>query len=488
MGGSTDIDHCYNAVWEYDPGINQWAWMAGSDSANPTAHYGTQGQFSSSNHPNGRRIYAGVKDHEGKVWFFGGNNDDYWYNGGSYADLWKFDPDSLQWAWMSGPMIQDYAGLGNLKCIVPPNYVPRARMENSMRWIDACDNIWMYGGISDLYSQVIMDEMWVYSTQYKKWSIAYDSATASCPYPVYGTKGIAAPLNTPGCRFGGTPFQDQQGRMYVFGGLGGDFFSMYGDLFRFSIDSTCPSSFYCVPPVFTASDVDVCEKLCIDFQDMSTNNPTSWEWTFDGGTPSASNDQNPTNICYNNPGVFDVSLITTAAAGNDTTTYYELITVYATPGPPSITKSGDILTSSPAYAYQWQLNLVDIPGATNQSYTAAEDGYYTIVVYNESGCYASTTLYVQVTGIDYFTTSGAFSIFPNPNNGIFYCELVTPDISMAAVRIYDIRGVEIYHADNLDFPKRLSITIDISSFPPSIYFLELDFDHFLIRQKVILVN
>src|SRR6185503_19667179 len=99
--------------------------------------------------------------------------------------------------------------------------------------------------------------------------------------------------------------------------------------------------------------------------------------------------------CYNNPGVFDVSLITTSATGNDTTAYIGFITVYATPSPPSITKTGDILTSSPAYAYQWQLNLADIPGATNQSYTASGDGYYTIVVYNENGCYATSTLFVE---------------------------------------------------------------------------------------------
>jgi hypothetical protein len=42
--------------------------------------------------------------------------------------------------------------------------------------------------------------------------------------------------------------------------------------------------------------------------DISLNNATSWSWEFPGGTPSASNQQNPT-IAYNSLGVFDVKLV-----------------------------------------------------------------------------------------------------------------------------------------------------------------------------------
>jgi len=85
----------------------------------------------------------------------------------------------------------------------------------------------------------------------------------------------------------------------------------------------------CVPPVanFTASDTMICEGGCINFIDLSTNFPTSWQWSFPGATPSFSTAQDPTNICYNDMGVFDVQLIATNANGTDTLTIDPFIVV-----------------------------------------------------------------------------------------------------------------------------------------------------------------
>jgi hypothetical protein len=152
-----------------------------------------------------------------------------------------------------------------------------------------------------------------------------------------------------------------------------------------------------------ASSTELCQKFCIDFYDSSTNNPTSWEWQFPGGTPSSSTDQNPTQICYDNPGIYDITLITSNASGSDTMTLAGYITVYATPPIPVITQNGYTLTSSPAVTYQWQYNNVDIPGATNQSYTITQTGYYTVVISDSGGCVNSFTLYVEITGIENFT-------------------------------------------------------------------------------------
>jgi PKD repeat protein len=81
-----------------------------------------------------------------------------------------------------------------------------------------------------------------------------------------------------------------------------------------------------------------------------------------GGNPGSSTLQNPSNICYQNPGVFDVTLITTDANGiSDTLTLANYITVYTNPFAPVITQNGNVLTSSSATSYQWQLNSVDIP-------------------------------------------------------------------------------------------------------------------------------
>ncbi len=65
---------------------------------------------------------------------------------------------------------------------------------------------------------------------------------------------------------------------------------------------------------FVADNVDVLEGDTVTFTDSSTNNPTSWAWTFEGGTPPTSTDAAPT-VVYNSEGSYDVSLITSNVAG-----------------------------------------------------------------------------------------------------------------------------------------------------------------------------
>lgn len=53
----------------------------------------------------------------------------------------------------------------------------------------------------------------------------------------------------------------------------------------------------------------------IRFTDLSTNFPTAWEWTFEGGDPNTSTLRNP-NVKYNIPGVYGVSLRATNSLGS----------------------------------------------------------------------------------------------------------------------------------------------------------------------------
>jgi PKD repeat protein len=57
----------------------------------------------------------------------------------------------------------------------------------------------------------------------------------------------------------------------------------------------------------------------VQFHDLSTNTPISWDWTFPGGTPATSTQQNPL-IQYNTAGVYSVTLKATNAYGNNTLT------------------------------------------------------------------------------------------------------------------------------------------------------------------------
>jgi PKD repeat protein len=80
-------------------------------------------------------------------------------------------------------------------------------------------------------------------------------------------------------------------------------------------------------PNFNADSTSVCTGQNVDFQDLSTGNPRSWNWTFTGGSPGTSTLQNPQNIVYNFPGTYSVSLTATNAISSNTITRTAYITV-----------------------------------------------------------------------------------------------------------------------------------------------------------------
>jgi len=106
------------------------------------------------------------------------------------------------------------------------------------------------------------------------------------------------------------------------------------------------------PPVaqFSASATNINVGASINFTDLSTNNPTSWAWTFEGATPASSTSQNPTAITYPSAGTYSVTLTATSTNGSD-----------------SEVKAGYIIVNPPTYC--------DANGA-------AEDEYISNVTFN----------------------------------------------------------------------------------------------------------
>jgi len=101
------------------------------------------------------------------------------------------------------------------------------------------------------------------------------------------------------------------------------------------------------PPIadFTVSESGVIEGTGVNFTDLSTNNPTSWSWTFEGGSPSTSTDQNP-GVIYGTAGIYTVTLTSSNAGGSDTETKFEYISVESLGAPPiadfTVSESGII--------------------------------------------------------------------------------------------------------------------------------------------------
>ena len=146
---------------------------------------------------------------------------------------------------------------------------------------------------------------------------------------------------------------------------------------------------------FTTNNTTICAGSAITFTDQSSGNPTSWNWTFGGGTPGTSTSQNP-QITFNTPGTFDVSLTVDDGNTNDTNTQTNYITVVPSPtgtatGTPETcdgdcdgSLSGTATGGTSPYTYTWTGGLGN--GQTINNVCA---GSYNLVITDANNCTAS---------------------------------------------------------------------------------------------------
>ena len=78
---------------------------------------------------------------------------------------------------------------------------------------------------------------------------------------------------------------------------------------------------------FAASQTTVQQGGSISFSDQSSGYPTSWNWSFPGGTPSSSNAKDPSGILYSLSGSYNVTLVISNGITSDTMIKYGYINI-----------------------------------------------------------------------------------------------------------------------------------------------------------------
>lgn len=131
----------------------------------------------------------------------------------------------------------------------------------------------------------------------------------------------------------------------------------------------------------------ICTGDSISFDDASWNGTiTSWNWTFPGGTPFSSSDQNPV-VQYNTPGVYDVTLTASNSAGSNTKTRTGVIIV--TPAAANYfipyAEGFETLTSFPGTNNEWFITNSTGTSAWDLTTVAAYIGVKSLRLYNYSG-------------------------------------------------------------------------------------------------------
>lgn len=112
---------------------------------------------------------------------------------------------------------------------------------------------------------------------------------------------------------------------------------------------------------FSGSPLTGCSPLVVNFQDLSTGGPTSWNWNFGNGNTSTL--QNPT-ATYFTPGTYTVTLTATNANGSNTLSRSAYVSVYEAP---TVSFSANI--TSGCFPLPVQFQDLSTPGAGNSNIT-----------------------------------------------------------------------------------------------------------------------
>jgi len=212
----------------------------------------------------------------------------------------------------------------------------------------------------------------------------------------------------------------------------------------------------------------ICPGTCTDFTNMSQH-ATTFLWTFPGANPLNSTDANPTNICYNTPGTYPVTLIAGNSIGSDTLILNNYITVYPYPAPQGILQSGDTLfANAGAMSYQWYHDGLIIPGATGSFYVAPSSGNYNVVATDANGCEVEAVIFDVIANTSplSFGEGAGVRLFPNPVSESLSFTVYPLNASSVDISIYNLLGEKIFSAVNWELQ-----TVNCQLFSPGIYWI-----------------
>jgi N-acetylneuraminic acid mutarotase len=213
-----------------------WVWKGGATTMNARGIYGTKGSPAAGNVPGARLGAMTWTGNATQRWLFGGVGVDGNGNTSDLSDLWSYNPGTSQWTWVGGLTTNGDNGTYGTPGIPAVGNLPSSR-KNSATWTDAAGKLWLFGGYHDNAGNGYLNDLWSYNPGTGLWTWINGSSTSNggntnCTNAlgVYGTRGVAAPGNTPGARLSPATWIDAAGHLWLDGGYGCDAAGTLGNL------------------------------------------------------------------------------------------------------------------------------------------------------------------------------------------------------------------------------------------------------------------
>ncbi|MBO4873853.1 MAG: PKD domain-containing protein [Bacteroidales bacterium] len=234
---------------------------------------------------------------------------------------------------------------------------------------------------------------------------------------------------------------------------------------------------------FSADATNITAGSAINFTNTSTGYQATRTWTFEGGNPATSTEENP-RVIYSTPGTYQVSLTITNACGENTKTETSYITVTEQQqGEAPVAEFSYAVTQlEEGFSVQFNDGSTNLPTSWSWTFangtpetsteqnpvvTFAEDGDYlvTLVAENEFGR-DSIARTITLSSIEEYNIDELVNIYPNPTSSILNIEAE----DLVSVSIIDMLGRVVYFADE----NCSAASIDLSGFANAEYMVKVE--------------
>lgn len=225
-----------------------------------------------------------------------------------------------------------------------------------------------------------------------------------------------------------------------------------------------------------------CLGSALIFDNLSEGAISSFKWDFGGlGTSTL---ENPFFV-FNSPGTFLIKLQISNTQGS--TSFEQSVEI----GPnelskPTIVVNGTVLTSQqPGISYQWFINGQLVPGATERSISASEDGKYQVAIYDAICNRISDPIVISAIP-DQEVDLSRFGVFvgPIPSEEKLNISISNDYTGPVTFQLTDMAGREFLVKEVVKSSSELDVEMNLPG-PAGIYILKITTNNLTLHKKVI---
>ena len=229
-----------------------------------------------------------------------------------------------------------------------------------------------------------------------------------------------------------------------------------------------------LPPTagfFVQDSVLGCQTVTVDFQNTSSLNATSFNWSFPGGNPTTSTLENP-SVAYSTSGTYTAQLVVGNSLGTDmvaqtfTVQIYDLPTANFSfqPFPGGKIRFVNLSLESSDYTWDFGDGSPQVNGVANIEHQYAASGTYTVTLIAVSPCGVSILqqnieVVVSGTATAEPQSLGIVRLFPNPVSDWLTVDCSAATTQPVEIQIFDAGGKFVF-SEAFGMAKKADVSLE----------------------------